>query len=260
MISFHDLQKSLELCINSQKINKNNLNIWFQRIEESHLSEREEYKKKLELSLIASLFQHFPEIEIENLICESPDFIIKYKNKKIGLEVSEIINHFELKKKETQISKIFRNVEKRLEEGFGNYSGIYYMSLQENDVDFNKNPQIVEQEIISYIIKRKKTKYIQKMRKTPYDKGVFLVLDFNISLFDELKSEKIAEIIYKKNKKFRIYKKEVDECWLVLVSNMNNLASRYSYIDYNKPLSSIKSPFSRIMHIENLYSQLLYIK
>lgn len=74
--------KSLELCVNSQNINQNNLNLWYQQIEGACLSEREEYQKKLELLLITSLFHHFPEIEIENLICESPDFIIKYKDKK----------------------------------------------------------------------------------------------------------------------------------------------------------------------------------
>ena len=260
MISFQDLQKSLELCVNSQNINQNNLNLWYQQIEGACLSEREEYQKKLELLLITSLFHHFPEIEIENLICESPDFIIKYKDKKIGLEVSEIINHFELKKKETQISKIFRNIEKYLEKTQQNFSGIYYLSLNEHDNDFHKKPEMVEQEIISCITDNKKSKYVQKIRRTPYNKGVLLVLDYNLSLFDELNSEKIAQAIYKKNKKFRIYKKDVDECWLVLVSNMNNLASRCSYINHNKQLSSIKSPFSRILHIENLYSQMMYIK
>lgn len=260
MISFQDLQKSLELCVNNQNIDQNNLNLWYQQIERACLSEREEYQKKLELLLITSLFHHFPDIEIENLICESPDFIIKYKDKKIGLEVSEIINHFELKKKETQISKVFREVERQLEEADKNYSGIYYLSLNEFDNDFHKNPEMIQQEIIGYITRNRKTKYVQKIRRTPYNKGVLLVLDYNLSLFDELNSEKIAQAIYKKNKKFRIYKKDVDECWLVLVSNMNNLASRYSYISHNKPLSAIKSPFSRIMHIENLYSQLMYIK
>ena len=260
MISFQDLQKNLELCLNSQNINKNNLNLWYQQIERAKLSEREEHQKKLELLLISSLFQHYPDIEIEELICESPDFIIKYQNKTIGLEVSEIINNFELKKKETQLEKIFRSIENRLEKISNQYHGIHFLSIADCEEDLHKSPDQIEESIFQLITQNKKSKYVQKIRRTSCPQGVLLVLDYNMSLFDELNSEKIAQAIYKKNKKFRIYRKDMDECWLVLVSNMNNLASRYSYINHNKPLSSIKSPFAKILHIENMYSQMMCIK
>ena len=81
-----------------------------------------------------------------------------------------------------------------------------------------------------------------------------------MNLFDELCSEKIVELIKKKNEKFPFYDNSVDECWLVIVSDMNSIASRYTFIQDQQHLESVKSPFHKIFHLENLYGNITSIK
>ncbi|WP_379965025.1 hypothetical protein [Epilithonimonas sp. UC225_85] len=259
MIFCEDLNKNLEVCMASKTNKGDNLAKWYDSIGQANLHEREEYQKKTELLLLSTLFAHYPEIEIENLVGESPDFIINYKGKRIGVEVSEIINHFELKKKESYINHIFRTVESLLSD-YKSLSGIYYLSIDYLQQDFYMQPEQLIKEISSAITNNKNTKFVKHIRRTPHQKGVLLFLEYNLSLFDELHSEKILQIIEKKNSKYPLYNCKTEECWLVLVSNMYNIASRYSYIHEKDELKNIESPFSKILHLENLYSQMMVIK
>lgn len=259
MIYCEDLNKNLEICVASKRDNSDNLMKWYNSISDAKLHEREEYQKKTELLLLTTLFSHFPEMEIDNLTGESPDFIINYKGNQIGIEVSEIINHFELKKKESYINHIFRTVENLLSE-YKSLSGIYHLNIDYFQDDFYQQPERLIKEISSAITNNKKTRLVKHIRRTPYQKGVLLFLEYQLSLFDELHSEKILQVIEKKNSKYPLYKNKAKECWLVLVSNMYNIASRYSYIYAKDELKNISSPFSKILHIENLYSQIMVIK
>ncbi|GGG53393.1 hypothetical protein [Epilithonimonas arachidiradicis] len=259
MIFCEDLQKNLEICVASKSGKTDNLVKWYDSIGSANLHEREEYQKKTELLLLNTLFQHYPEMEIENLTGESPDFIINYKGNRIGIEVSEIINHFELKKKESYINHIFRTVEKLLSE-YKSLQGIYHLNIDYFQDDFYNQPEQLIKEISSAITNNKKTKFVRHIRRTPHQKGVLLFLEYQLSLFDELHSDKILEVIEKKNTKYPLYNSKTKECWLVLVSNMHNIASRYSYIYAKEELKKVKSPFTKILHLENLYSQMMVIK
>ena len=44
----------------------------------------------------------------------------------------------------------------------------------------------------------------------------------------------------KKNEKFPYYDTSVDECWLVIVSDMNSIASRYTFIQDKEHLREVK--------------------
>jgi len=259
MIYCEDLNKNLEICVASKSEKSDNLVKWYHTIGSANLHEREEYQKKTELLLLTTLFNHYPEMEIENLTGESPDFIINYKGEQIGLEVSEIINHFELKKKESYINHIFRTVENLLLE-YKSLYGIYHLNIDYIQDDFYQQPEQLIKEISSALTNNKKTKFVKHIRRTPYQKGVLLFLEYQWSLFDELHSDKILEVIQKKNSKYPLYKNKAKECWLVLVSNMDNIASRYTYIHAKEELKNVKSPFSKILHLENLYSQMMVIK
>ena len=140
MIYCEDLNRNLEICVASNGDKSDNLVKWYNSISNAKLHEREEYQKKTELLLLDTLFQHYPEMEIENLTGESPDFIINYKGKQIGIEVSEIINHFELKKKESYINHIFRTVEKLLAE-YKSLYGIYHLNIDYIQEDFYQQPE-----------------------------------------------------------------------------------------------------------------------
>ncbi|MGV4412791.1 hypothetical protein [Chryseobacterium sp. T1] len=258
MLFTEDLGKNLELCMLRQESSAEKLRFWCGEIDQEKLSERDSYKKKTEILLLSSLLKHYPDIEIENLTGESPDFIVKINNKRIGLEISEIINDLELKKKEIMINHIFRDVEKQLIE-MQVEKGIYHIDFSTHVTDFSQKNLLV-QEIISTIKQLKKSKLIKTIRRTPYKKGVLLVLDYGMSLFDALEAEKILHIIEKKNNKHFLYSKKIDNCWLILVSNMHNMSSRYSYIHEPEILNFVESPFQRILYLENLYSEMVVIK
>jgi len=259
MIYCEDLQKNLDVCMAATAGKPGNLVKWYDSIGSANLHERDEYQKKTELLLLSTLFAHYPDIEIENLTGESPDFIINYQGKTIGVEVSEIINHFELKKKESYINHIFRTVEALLAD-YKSLAGIYYLSIDYHQADFYEQPEQLITEISSAITNNKNTKFVKHIRRTPHHRGVLLFLEYRFSLFDELHCEKIRQVIEKKNSKFRLYNSKAAECWLVLVSNMYNIASRYTYIHAKEELKNIISPFSKILHIENLHSQMMVIK
>lgn len=258
MLFTEDLGKTLELCMLRDKSSADKLRFWCHEIDQNNLSERESYKKKTEVLLLSSLLQYYPDIEIENITGESPDFIVWINGKRIGIEISEVINHFELKKREVMINQLFRNAESILANQKIE-SGIYYIGLDPHLTDFSQEDRLTK-DISTAILRLKTTKIVTSIRRTPYEKGVLLVLDYSMSLFDELKSEKILQIIEKKNIKFPLYNQKIDDCWLVLVSNMHNMASRYSYIQTPEALESVVSPFQRILHLENLHSEMLTIK
>lgn len=258
MLFTEDLGKTLELCMLRDKSSAEKLRFWCNEIDQNNLSERDSYKKKTEVLLLSTLLQHYPDLEIENFTGESPDFIVWINGKRIGIEISEVINHFELKKIEVKINQLFRAIEKQLTHENVD-AGIYYIGLHSRLTDLS-NEDLLIKDISSAIQHQKTTKIVTSLRRTPYDKGVLLVLDYSMSLFDELKSEKILQIIEKKNIKFPLYNKKIDDCWLVLVSNMHNMASRYSYIQKPEALESVVSPFQRILHLENLYREMLTIK
>lgn len=259
MIFCGDLQKNLEICVASKSNKADNLVKWYDSITKANLHEREEYQKKTELLLLSTLFCHYPDIEIENLTGESPDFIINLEGKRIGLEVSEVINHFELKKKESYINSVFGEVEKELQ-SYKSLFGIYYLNIDYTNPDVFLQPEKLTKEILSAITNNKRTKFVKHIRRTPHQKGVLLFLEYSFSLFDGLSSEKILHIIEKKNSKYPLYNTKTEECWLVLVSNMYNIASRYSYIYQKEELGNIDSPFAKIIHLENLNQQMIFIK
>lgn len=258
MLFTEDLRKSLALCMLRHKNAAEKLSYWWREIDRERLSEREAYQKKTEVLLLSTLLQHYPDIEIENLTGESPDFIVRINGKRIGLEISEVINHFELKKREALINQLFRYVEDWLSTS-DKASGIYHIGLDSRLATTNHQEKVVK-DICNAVMQQKTTKYVTSIRRTPYDKGVLLVLDYNLSLFDELYANKILNIIEKKNVKYPLYKSKIDECWLILVSNMHNMSSRYSYIQRPEVLKAVKSPFQRILHLENLFSEMLMIK
>ncbi len=235
---------------------------YHQQIDCSTLHEREKYKKKSELLLLNAFLHHYPEICFENLTGESPDFIARMNGKKIGIELTEVINHLEIKKIECQLNKIFRVAERRLEEkDTTKFRGVYFLEFHQLTLEdlLIRSEQVINH-IMKAIIRRKGYGFVRNVKRSSHRRNVFITHDFNLSLFDSLSSEKILHLIHKKNRKYPFYDQNLDECWLVIVSDMNSLASRYSFIQDKDSLKAIQSPFDRILHLENLCGNLWNIK
>ncbi len=102
---------------------------------------------------------HFPDVKFENLTCESPDFIAKLNDKKIGIELTEVINHLEMKKVESTLNKMFRQAEILLEqEDTTKYRGVYFLEFHPN-IRFD-NLEEQEENIINIYKSIKKNKGI----------------------------------------------------------------------------------------------------
>ncbi|UJF30066.1 hypothetical protein L0B70_01340 [Kaistella sp. 97-N-M2] len=262
VFSEEDLGKNLSLYYLNRHLIKKPMERYHREIDGSQLHDREKYRKKGEILLLNAFLHHFPDLEFENLACESPDFIATIKDKKIGIELTEVINHLAIKKVESQLNKIFRQAEILLEqENTVQFRGVYFLELRNiSKTDLiDKNDEIVHN-IATCIKKNKFFGYVKKIRKSPHRRNVFITYEYDMTLFDELSAEKIIEVIQKKNEKHPYYDQTVDECWLVIVSDMNSLASRYTFIQNKENLEKIKSPFNKIYHLENLCGNLTTIK
>ncbi|UOE40162.1 hypothetical protein MTP09_09560 [Chryseobacterium suipulveris] len=262
IFSEEDLVKNLSLYYMNRHLKKKPIEKYHREIDQSKLHDREKYRKKSEILLLNSFLHHFPEVQFENLTCESPDFIAKLNDKKIGIELTEVINHLEIKKVESQLNKIFRTAERLLEnEDTPKFRGVYFLEFHNlSKIDLLEKQDDVVQNIVKCIQRGKAFGCVKKVRKSPHRRNVFITHDFNLGLFDGLCSEKIIELIEKKNQKFPYYDRSVDECWLIIVSDMNSLASRYTFIQNKENLQKIQSPFDRIIHVENLCGNLTKIK
>lgn len=262
VFSDEDLVKNLNLYYLNRHLKKKPIERYHREIDRSQLHDREKYKKKSEILLLNSFLHHFPEVTFENLTCESPDFIAKIDGKKIGIELTEVINHLEIKKIECQMNKIFRQAELLLEEeDTPKYRGVYFLEFIPLTMQIiTEKQEEITQNIIKCITRKKASGFVKKIRKSQHRRNVFITHDYNLSLFDGLSSEKIIDLIHKKNQKYPFYDSSVDECWLVIVSDMNSLASRFSFIQNKEDLHEIKSPFHKIFHLENLCGNLVHIK
>ncbi|MDH6252627.1 hypothetical protein M2347_002354 [Chryseobacterium sp. H1D6B] len=260
--SEEDLIKNLSLYYLNRHLKKKPMESYHRKIDASLLHDREKYKKKSEILLLNSFMHHFPDVKFEDLTCESPDFIAKFNEKKIGIELTEVINHLEMKKAESSLNKIFRQAEIVLEEeDTTKYRGVYFLEFHSNiKLDTLESQQEVILSICKSIKKNKPSGWVKSLRKSRHRRNVFITHEYNMSLFDELCSEKILELIEKKNEKFPYYDTSVDECWLVIVSDMNSLASRYTFIQDKEHLKEVKSPFHKIFHLENLCGNMTSIK
>jgi len=260
--SDEDLVKNLSLYYLNRHLIKKPIEKYHRQIDSSELHEREKYKKKSEILLLNSFLHHFPNIEFQNLVCESPDFIAKIGEKTIGIELTEVINHLEIKKIECILNKIFRETEIILEEeNTAKFRGVYFLEFRNVTLqDLQEKREEIIRSIQKSVIRKKPFGFVKKIRKSPHRRNVFITHDYTLNLFDGLSSEKIIELIHKKNEKYPYYDRNVDECWLVIVSDMNSLASRYTFIQNKENLKQIQSPFHKIFHLENLCGNLTNIK
>ncbi|WP_294246321.1 hypothetical protein [uncultured Chryseobacterium sp.] len=260
--SDEDLIKNLSLYYLNRHLKKKPIEKYHRAIDASRLHDREKYRKKTEILLLNALMHHFPDLTFEDLTCESPDFIAKLNNRKIGIELTEVINHLEMKKAESCLNKIFRRAEVLLEEeNTAKYRGVYFLEFladtRWHTPDY-QNETIAD--ICKSIKKGKPAGCVRNLRKSAHRRNVFITHEYNMNLFDGLGSGKILELIEKKNEKFPYYDNSVDECWLVIVSDMNSIASRYTFIQDQEYLQQVKSPFHKIFHLENLCGNMTSIK
>lgn len=188
IFSDKDLVKNLNLYHLNRHLKKKPIEKYHQSIDASALHDREKYKKRAEILLLTSFMHHFPDVKFENLTCESPHFIAKLNDKKIGIELTEVINHLEMKKVESCLNKIFRKAELLLEqEDTTKYRGVYFLELTQHfKLDNPEFQQEIILDIYKSICKKKPVGCVKKIRTSSYRRNIFITHEYNLNLFDEI--------------------------------------------------------------------------
>lgn len=105
---------------------------------------------------------------------------------------------------ESNLNKMFRQAEILLEqEDTTKYRGVYFLGFHPN-IRFECLEEQEENILNIYksIKKGKPFGCVKSIRKSFHRRNVFITHEYNMNLFDELCSEKILELIEKKNEKF----------------------------------------------------------
>ena len=218
-------------------------------IKASTLSKIEKDQKHKEtIDLGTFLFYLDKEIEIKEVFTESPDFIISSENKRIGIELKDLVIQKKEKEKESILKSIFLEVEEELKEDHHRYSGFYRIEFKGDNISLKRKDRAnMKNEILSKIKGLPtKTNYVNKIVKRK-DKSTIHVFKGESHIVGHLKRNIVEDNIESKNQKFKDYEKgNFDEIWLVLVLGGIEKSSDYAFIEESIRTKEFTSNFSRI--------------
>lgn len=191
---------------------------------------------------------------------ETPDFILNINKRLVSIEHTRLINP-NLKKIEKHKEKIIKNAQERFEE---KYSDKLYVLITFNNIHL-KSGKIAEQEYSDIVFKLIEEIYLCNQKyefkidcKEPQQRTSELINDFSVDntrgfshwqhfgayLVESINIEWFQNIITRKEKNIKNYPENLDENWLLLVSNFGTKASTHNYdrIDF----SQIKTTFDKV--------------
>jgi len=241
-------------------------------------------KKKEEFKLLEDFFSDYYKSFHEHLFAEnchlecseSPDFIIKFDNQKIGIEITETI-HESRKASEKLEYKIYKSIKKYLEEEDIKIDIWLFFSdslasdiskrNQKNSKNKIKDGQFIKdftEEYIKYIITRRNKEYSSFEEFCESNKNSlickYLVGEPIEELYsEELKiregggnyvsinyyKEKLPEIINKKINKLSHYRKKVDKIYLLIITSIEPSKDLYFLADDIKDVREILNSYTK---------------
>jgi len=222
-------------------------------------------KKKEEFKLLEDFFSDYYKIFQEYLFpknyqlecCESPDFIVKFDNQKIGIEITETI-HESRKASEKLEYKIYKNIKKYLEEEDIKIDiWLFFSDSLASDISKRnkiKDGQFIKdftEEYIKYIITRRNKEYssfeefcesnknslickylVGEPIREDYKKPLVIPTGVNCMGFNY--EEKLRLAIDKKIGKVSDYRKKVDKIYL-LIKTSSNPPNLVPFLDVHIP-------------------------
>jgi len=240
--------------------------------------------KKKELKSLKHFILHYHKIFHEYLFpknyqlecSESPDFIVKFDNQKIGIEITETI-HESRKASEKLEYKIYKSIKKYLEEEDIKIDIWLFFSdslasdiskrNQKNSKNKIKDGQFIKdftEEYIKYIITRRNKEYSSFEEFCESNKNSlickYLVGEPIEELYsEELKiregggnyvsinyyKEKLPEIINKKINKLSHYRKKVDKIYLLIITSIEPSKDLYFLADDIKDVREILNSYTK---------------
>lgn len=220
------------------------ISFWIEKIEKSCLNKKEQKKRILELCHLVSftislknrgIIKELQEIELIELSTE-PDFIIKYKGEKLGLELRRVLNEKaqEIGQKRNFLNSVERTFKKK-------FPGIKVFA----SISFNKffdfwilNNELIYNQTVDFIYSQVTNKEHQKPKFiNSYYFAKHTNLSFNLSdgyILGNL-DEEIKQGIISKDKKLKNYraKTNLEKIWLLLVVSGASSDSDFSNFEEN---------------------------
>jgi hypothetical protein len=216
------------------------IDFWLNKIEAELISSNEIRQKKKELIDLGKFIYCFCQsIDINDALCESPDFLISYENRTIGIELTDLVIRDEEKKKEGMLKKLFNQIEIELRAEPFDYKGIYRVNFVDSSKFDLKTQTEIKSEIINLIKGKINLSDIVKIEKT-YHTDVS-IYHSEASIVGSLSRITVENRIRKKEKKILTYASgNFKEIWLLLVIGGLQTSEDYSFIE--KEVTNI--PFS----------------
>lgn len=241
----------------------------------NHLkSQTSETKPFGECAILGSFLADInPEIQYNSIEkTESPDFVMKKSNKKIGIELVGDVNEENAGKIE-ECKKIIKNIEEELEKQKNTkYLEIYFYINKESLENIPENMKMkekkkIEESAISYINSIRQDDYkschpselpflIEVDNSLKLEKDIFHPRPYTYGKEDCDLNAKIYDLIKKKDEKIKNYT-PCDEQWLIIHCNTD---AKSGFILCNKVQKTPDSKFNKVFLYDFLHSKIEVLK
>ena len=234
---------------------------WLDKLEKSNTIKDKNQKKK-EIIDIGSFINSFDSrLVIEDPLDESPDVILSKNEKRIGVELMDLVVDLDEKEKEGIFKKLFSQIETELQNEKKLFNGLYEIEFIKDNLSLKRKAKDnIKKEIIA-LIKEKKIEqfYIKQIVKSPMS-DISLYTSNDI-VATNLKRETVLEKVKKKEILLANYSlKNIDETWLLLVISGVQNSSNYSFIEQDVIKKPYQSNFDRIFIFNLFEGQTIQLK
>lgn len=231
------------------------LDPWRDLVDKSKLSDSDKSKTKDELFTLAKFIGEFSEpLEIIEGIRECPDFIVSIGEKRVGIELSQIVLDSKDKQRRGTVKKIFNRVEESLSisNHDSKYNGIYHIRFNSIDITGKNSSQVEEELRRSFEDKHVAgTKFIESIKMTcPFES---IVLTHGGGwVVGQVDQEILDRAILKKESKLENYEIAATlEQWLLLFTSGIGTSGGFSFIGDETFAKEYDTNFSRIFLFES---------
>ncbi|CAM1346139.1 hypothetical protein [Tenacibaculum crassostreae] len=245
-----------------RKVVLSKINPWLDILEKSSYSKIEKKQKRKEIIDIGNFIHYFDSsLVIEDALSESPDFIVKQNELKIGIELKDLIIRQNEKEKEGILKSLFEQIKSELKSEEKSLCGLYRIELIDENLSLKKkHKEALKKEIIALIKGQQiEQKYVKAIKKKPMSE--ISIYKGETTIVGNLKRKVVEEKIKTKEEKLKSYSSEkLDEIWLLLVIGGVEKSSDYSFFDSDITEKPFESNFDKIFIYDFFHREITELK
>lgn len=234
------------------------IDFWLNKIEVELNSSNVISQKRKELIDLGKFIYCFnQDINVIDALCESPDFLISFGNKNIGIELTDLVIRDSEKQKEGLLKKLFTQIEIELRTESIDFNGIYRVDFIK-DISLNqKNQNEIKSEILNLIrLNINSGELVKEIRKT-YHTDIS-IYHSEASVVGSLDRITVENKITKKEAKISNYSQDrFKEIWLLLVIGGVQTSDDYSFIEEQVTNIPFKTNFDKVFILDFFKSNIL---